>query len=199
MGQKKGLTDETILCAAAAIAESRGFDSLNLRDLSAALKVKPPSLYNHISGLDDVRTRIARFALEQLETGIRDRVVGRSREQAIREIAAAYRSFANEHPELYKAFSIIPRSENAELRETAHSLQNTLIRILEPYRLHHDDEIHFIRFVRSSLHGFISLETMGFFHQGCGVDKEASFNEMTDRYIDVLKIYEKRSLNHEHD
>ncbi|MFP3042167.1 TetR/AcrR family transcriptional regulator [Treponema primitia] len=194
MGQKRGLDDEAILSAAVTLAESQGFESLNLQSLAAALGVKPPSLYNHINGLEDLRIRLAQFALEFMEKSIRDRVVGRSREQAIREIAAAYRSFAKKHPELYKAFSIIPRSENAELKETAHSLQNTLIRILEPYKLKPHDEIHFIRFIRSSLHGFVSLEAMGFFHQGCGVHKEASFNEIVNMFIVMLKNYQKKRV-----
>jgi AcrR family transcriptional regulator len=191
MGQKRGLGNEIILSAAVTLAESRGFESLNLQSLAAALEVKPPSLYNHISGLEDLRARVAQFALEQMEKSIRDRVVGREREKAIREIAAAHRDFAKKHPELYKAFSIIPNSASAELKESACSLQNILIRILEPYQLKPCDEIHFIRFIRSSLHGFVSLEAMGFFHQGKGTNKNASFNEMVNMFIVILKNYQK--------
>jgi AcrR family transcriptional regulator len=192
MGQKRGLSNEAILAAAVSIVESKGLDSLNLQNLSALLAVKPPSLYNHIRGLEEVREWVARFALEQMETGIRDRVVGRERERAIREAAAAYRDFAKKHPELYKAFSIIPKSENAELNEKACSMQNTLGRILESCGLRHDDEVHFIRFVRSSLHGFVSLEAMGFFQQGKGIHRKTSFNEMVNMFIVVLKNYQKR-------
>ncbi|AEF86225.1 transcriptional regulator, TetR family [Treponema primitia ZAS-2] len=194
MGQKRGLDDEAILSAAVTLTESQGFEGLSLQSLAAALEVKPPSLYNHINGLEDLRIRLAQFALEFMEKSIRDRVVGRSREQAIREIATAYRDFAKKHPELYKAFSIIPQSENAELKETAHSLQNTLFRILEPYKLKPNDEIHFIRFIRSSLHGFVSLEAMGFFRQGRGVHKEASFNEIVNMFIIMLKNYQKKRV-----
>jgi AcrR family transcriptional regulator len=192
MGQKKGLNSETILAAAVTIAESQGLESLNLQNLSAALEVKPPSLYNHIRSLEDLRARVAQFAIEQMEKSIRDKAVGREQERAIREIAAAYRDFAKKRPELYKAFSLIPKSESAELKESAHSLQNTLKRILETCRLQHDDEIHFIRFIRSSLHGFVSLEAMGFFHrESRAVNKNASFNEMVNMFMVILKNYQK--------
>ncbi|AEF82059.1 TetR/AcrR family transcriptional regulator [Leadbettera azotonutricia] len=192
MGQKRGLNKETILSAALLITESEGFENLSLQNLAAALEVKPPSLYNHVAGLDDIRVQVAQSALEQMEKSIRDRVVGRSHEKAIREIAAAYRDFARKHPQLYKVLSIIARIDDGELRETAHSLQNTFRRILEPYRLIPRDETHFIRFMRSSLHGFVSLEAMGFFRHGRGVNKDLSFIEMTNMFIDILKSYTNR-------
>jgi AcrR family transcriptional regulator len=192
MGQKKGLSEDSILKAAADLVESQGFENLYFRNLAAALGVKPPSLYHHIKDLGDLQVRIAYFALEQLEQGIRDRLVGKSRENAIREAAVGYRDFARKHPELYKAFSIIPQSDDPELKETAHSLQNTLSSILKPYHLKAEDEIHFIRFMRSSLHGFVSLETMGFFHHGSRIRKDVSFNEMVNMFLIVLKNFEKK-------
>jgi AcrR family transcriptional regulator len=160
--------------------------------LAAALGVKPPSLYHHIKDLGDLQVRIAYFALEQMEQSIRDRLIGKSREDAIREAAAGYRDFARKHHELYKAFSIIPQSDDPKLKETAHSLHNTLGTILKPYHLKPEDEIHFIRFIRSSLHGFVSLESMGFFHHGSRTRKDTSFNEMVTMFIIVLKDFEKK-------
>jgi AcrR family transcriptional regulator len=198
MGQKRGLNSETILSAALMITESEGFENLNLQNLAAALGVKPPSLYNHVKGLKDIRVKVAQSALEQMEKSIRDRVVGRSHEKAIRAIAAAYRDFAQKHPQLYKVFSIIPQIKDGELRETAHSLQNTFRRILEPFRLVPRDETHFIRFMRSSLHGFVSLEALGFFQHGRGVNKDLSFMEMTNMFIEILNGYAKRTRHNEY-
>ena len=51
---KKGLNRDLIIEAALRLVEKGGPTACSMRELADALEVKAASLYNHISGLDDL-------------------------------------------------------------------------------------------------------------------------------------------------
>lgn len=189
MGQSRRLTDTIVLSAAIEAVEDKGLDELSMQDLAARLGVKPPSLYNHLSGLADVRRKLAKEVLRRMETAIRDSAVGRSGETAIREMALAYRRFAKENPELYKAFASSRRPKDPEIEEAVKSLLGVFSRVLESNGLDPDKEIHFIRMFHCGLHGFVSLDAAGFFSGGASADE--SFAELMQSQAMLLNTYRK--------
>jgi AcrR family transcriptional regulator len=182
--KKRALTGDVVLAAVVEIAESRGLESLSIRDLAAKLGVKPPSLYNHVNGLDDIRRQLARFALEKLEAALRDTALGYARADALRKIALAYRGFAQSRPELYQAFVACPSFEDAGIGEAKRAAVCAFYQVLEPYQLEHEAKVHFTRCFRSALHGFVSLESAGFFKNSA--DVETSFDMMIENHIVFL-------------
>ena len=103
MGTKRDLDSQAILNAAVELAEERGLENISLLQVAERLGVKPPSLYNHLGGLQEISSGIAKLAISRLGDTIRDAAVGRSKGDALAAIASAYRRFAKENPELYKA------------------------------------------------------------------------------------------------
>ena len=51
---KKGLNRELIIDTALQLVEQGGTDACSMRELALRLDVKAASLYNHISGMDDL-------------------------------------------------------------------------------------------------------------------------------------------------
>jgi AcrR family transcriptional regulator len=162
---------------------------LTLNGLASALGVKPPSLYNHVDGIEDVWRKLAVVALRRMENAIRNAAVGCSEESAIREMAYAYRRFTKEHAELYRAFTNAPRIEGVE--NELDSLVSTLRQVLRPFALDADAETCFIRIFHSGLYGFASLESAGFFQHGQGVDADKSFGELVESQMIVLRHYKE--------
>lgn len=171
MKNKPTLNKELIFRAASELAEEIGLDHIELKQLAVKLDIKPPSLYNHISGLEEVYRGIAALSMRKLEDTIRDAAMGKARGDALLEIAFAYRKFAKEHPELYKSIMKAPSIENDEVREAKLSVVYSICKVLGPYHLDDEDTIHFVRGFRSILHGFVSLEEAGFFKVGYDVEK----------------------------
>ncbi|MFA9380094.1 MAG: TetR/AcrR family transcriptional regulator [Acetanaerobacterium sp.] len=188
MAGKRGLTNDIVVSAAVNIVEEKGINGLSIQDLAAKLGVKPSSLYNHISGLADIRNGLAKVSLQKLEETIRNVAVGRGGAQALEEMAFAYRRFAKENPELYKAFIDSAVLEDPNVDEAAQSLARVVYRVLESYNLDHEEQIHFTRIFRSNLHGFVSLEAAGFFLKK--VDVNETFAKMVKSYIDLLNNHE---------
>jgi AcrR family transcriptional regulator len=182
--KKRGLTGDAVLAAAVKIVEKQGLPQLTIQELASSLQVKPASLYNHISGIDEVRLRLACYTLEKMETAVRDTAVGYSGEEALRNIGRAYRRFGSVHPELYRAFISSANVEDKKIEEAKQSVVKIFYQVLEPYSLEYETKVHFTRCFRSCLHGFVSLETAGFFKGK--TDIEESFNMLIENSLAML-------------
>lgn len=189
MSIKRGLDSQTILNAAAELAEENGLENVSLLQVAEKLGVKSPSLYNHLSGLKELSSGIAKLAIGRLEDAIRSAAVGRSKENALMAIASAYRKFAKENPELYKAILRFPDYNDSSVQEAGHAVVRILYQVMEPYHYRKEEAIHFVRGFRSALHGFVSLEEAGFF-QSTEADVVKSYEQLVSRLISTINTEE---------
>ena len=185
MSTKRGLDSQTIMNAAAELAEEKGLENVSLLQVAEKLGVKSPSLYNHLSGLQELSSGIAKLAISRLEDTIRSAAVGRSKENALVAISSAYRKFAKENPELYKAILRFPDYNDSSVQEAGHAVVRILYQVMEPYRYSKEETINFVRGFRSALHGFISLEEAGFF-QSTEANVDKSYEQLVSRLISTL-------------
>jgi AcrR family transcriptional regulator len=189
MSTKRGLDTQTIFTAAAELAEEKGLENVSLLQVAEKLGVKSPSLYNHLNGMQDLSSGIAKLAISRLEEAIRNAAVGRSKDDALTAVAVAYRKFAKENPELYKAILRFPDCHDKSVQEAGHAVVRIFYQVLEPYHFSKVETLHFARGFRSALHGFVSLEAAGFFQSG-----EANVNEsyqyLVSRLISTLSTRE---------
>ena len=190
MSTKRGLDTQTILNAAAELAEEKGLENVSLLQVANKLGVKSPSLYNHLSGFQELSTGLAKLALTKLENAIRNAAVGRSKDDALTAIAFAYRQFAKENPELYKAILRFPDYQDSGVQEAGHAVVRILYQVMEPYHYSKENTIHFIRGFRSVLHGFISLEEAGFF-QDTEANVDKSYEQLVMRFLSTLTMREE--------
>ena len=180
MSGQRTLTIDKILATSANVVDEQGYAKLNLNVIAAALGIKPPSLYNHVSGIEDVQRRLAETVLARMENAVKTAAIGRSGDDALREIAKEYRSFSTEHPELYRAFTNAP-----PLGGKLNGLAETLQQVMRPFALNETDEINFIRSFHSALHGFVALERTGFF-KSSDIDIDVSFGALIENQIIIL-------------
>jgi AcrR family transcriptional regulator len=66
MPARRGLDQAAVVAAAADLADREGIEALTLTRLAAHLEVRPPSLYAHVDGLDDLRRLLALQTLHEL-------------------------------------------------------------------------------------------------------------------------------------
>jgi AcrR family transcriptional regulator len=173
---RAGLSPAAVVDAAAALADAEGLEGLTLARIAATVGVRTPSLYNHVSSLEDVRRRLALRGLAELANAMRDAAVGRARDDALIAMAHAYRDYANRHPGRYAATQRAPAEDDPELVAASAAAVEVLFAILRGYGLEGDDAVHAARAVRSALHGFVALETGGGFGLPAALD--TSFDRM---------------------
>lgn len=77
---RAGLTTERLTRAGAELADEVGFDQVTVSALARRFDVKVASLYSHLKNSEDLKTRIALFALEELADRVAAALAGRVRQ-----------------------------------------------------------------------------------------------------------------------
>lgn len=196
MSPKARLDLNTILAAATEIVDTDSVHSLTLATLAKKLKIRPPSLYNHVEGLQGLQGALAIYGLEELYKGMSQAAIGRSKDEAVHAISKAYISFARAHPGLYEA----TLRANADLNSTefnsiSSKIVDLVVRVLNAYELEDEDSIHATRGLRSILHGFASLEQKNAF--GIPIDIDISLSLLIDTFLaGIHKMKSQKIVKH---
>ena len=66
--KRRGLTSEIIVNKALALADEEGFEALSMRKLAGSLGVTAMSLYNHVSGKDDLLDLMLNRVVAEIES-----------------------------------------------------------------------------------------------------------------------------------
>lgn len=176
MTPRRGLTISNIIHTASNIADDQGLKQLSIGALAEKLKIKPPSLYNHVRGLDELHDLLAVYGCQKLLEKLEESILEVSKEDAVKQFSYAYVTFAKEHPGLYEATSRAAEEENVELKQAQEQIVLVILRVLEAFDLENEHAIHVIRMLRSMLHGFVTLEQ----EQGFGLPYDL------DQTLDVM-------------
>lgn len=182
---RQGLTTETVVEAAALLAEEVGFENLTLHKLADRLNIKAASLYTHIRGIEELYVLLSNLALKQLGTAMSDAVKGKQRGEAIRAMSVAYRNYAKQNPEMYRMIMKVPHSRSEQLVKAGKNVKAILFELLSQYTVDQTKITCFSRYYHSILHGFISLEQAGFFDDAISVDE--SLLNIVDNFVAQLE------------
>ena len=187
MVKRRRLNQEAVVAKAVSLADEAGApDAVTMTALAEALHVRPPSLYNHVQGLDGLRQDMALYAVRALIRRLRVATTGRVGREALWAMARAYRDFAHEHPGLYPFVTRAPDPDEEVLAERAQELLQLLLLVLASMGLEGEKALHAVRGFRALLHGFVSLERGGGYKMA--LDREESFRRLVNAYLDGLGV-----------
>ncbi|MFC9329801.1 TetR/AcrR family transcriptional regulator [Kitasatospora sp. NPDC057015] len=182
---RAGLTPERLTLAAAELADELGFDQVTLSVLARRFDVKVASLYSHLRNSEDLKTRIALFALEELADRVSSALAGRAGKDALAAFANAYRDYAREHPGRYAAAQFRLDPQTAAASAGVRHAQMTRA-ILRGYDLDEPDQTHAVRMLGSVFHGYVTLEAGGGFSH-TAVDSQDSWSWVIDSLDTLLR------------
>jgi AcrR family transcriptional regulator len=177
---RAGLNPAAVVAEASAVADESGFHQLTLASVAQRLGVALPSLYKHVRGLDDLQRQMAALALRELCDAVTRATVGKSRGDALRAMAGAYRDYAHRHPGRYAATLRAPSTDDDDAVAAAGDLLDVVYAVLQGYGITGDDAVDATRTLRAVLHGYVALEAAGGF--GMPNDVRKSF----DRAVEAL-------------
>ncbi len=181
---RAGIKPDSVVAAAAAIADRDGWDRITLASVAENLGIKTPSLYNHVEGLADLRQKLAAYALANLKDQLHDAAIGYSSKQAFIEVGHAYVQFVREHPGLYEAINRVVSPKPEAFEQASESILNLFIRLMLPLGILEEEAVHAVRGLRSMVHGFASLESMGGFQMK--EDLKESLSKAITYYMDGI-------------
>ncbi len=173
---RAGLTPAVVVAEAARLADEVGLDRLTLAALAYRLGVALPSLYKHVRGLDALHQKLSALAIAELAAELVTAAAGRSRGDALRATAEAWRAYARRHPGRYQAAQRVPDPDDPEHVAAGERAVGTVYAVLRGYGLSGDDLVDATRAARSALHGFVLLEQSNGF--GLPVDVDRSYHQL---------------------
>ena len=180
MNLRGGLTAERVVEVAAQLADEAGFSQVTPSAVARRVDVKVASLYSHVRGADDLRTRVALLALTEMADRLAVALAGRSGKDAVRALADTYRDYAREHPGRYEAAGL--RLDATTAASSAGPRHAEMARaVLRGYQLNGPAQTHAVRLIGALVHGYVRLELGG------GFDHSSPASQVTwERVIDAL-------------
>ncbi|WP_405593353.1 TetR/AcrR family transcriptional regulator [Streptomyces sp. NBC_01092] len=180
-----GLTTERLVRAGAELADEIGFEKVTASELARRFDVKVASLYSHVKNSQDLKTRIALFALEELADRAADAVAGRAGKDALVAFADVYRDYGLQHPGRAAAARMTLDPETAAASAGVRHAQMTRA-ILRGYDLAEPEATHAVRLLGSVFHGYASLELAGGFSHSAP-DSQETWTRILDALDALLR------------
>ncbi|MDX6738806.1 TetR-like C-terminal domain-containing protein [Actinocorallia sp. A-T 12471] len=178
---RAGLSAAAVVDVAMALLDEEGPAALTLAAVAGRAGVATPSLYKHVRNLAELRVLISVRVMDEMTERGTEVLLGRSGDDGIRALMAAYRQYVLENPHRYAA--MIQQPEPA-IAEAAARLVNVFFAAMRSRGLEGEDAVHATRCVRAAVHGFAVLESSGGF--GLPQKTEESFALLTEMIISGL-------------
>ncbi|MFK3979576.1 TetR/AcrR family transcriptional regulator [Micromonospora sp. NPDC050397] len=175
---RQGLTSGRVAAAAAELADEIGLSRLTVAAVARHFGVSDAALYVHVRSRDALIEQVAVRAAATFADGLALAVAGRAGRQALVAFAETWRTFAAAHPGQYTATQLRLPPEVGKGSAGHLRLIELSYAMLRGYGLDEPELTDAIRFVRSTFHGFASLEAAdGFGHPR---DIDASWRNILD-------------------
>ena len=174
------LDRDTVLSAAADLADRDGFETISVSALARHLGVQPASLYSHVRDRAAVLDGVHTLALAELAELIADETAGRSGRDALAGLAGAHRTFARERPGRWAALQRRAAPETVRSAEAARVV-SLIWAVLRAYDLAEAELVNATRFVGGAVNGYLALERAGAY------DHRDTASELSwERAVDAL-------------
>ncbi|TNE49018.1 MAG: TetR/AcrR family transcriptional regulator [Deltaproteobacteria bacterium] len=192
-----GFKQSHVIEAAIQCIEEKGAGVLGVNAVARQMGIKPPSLYNHVKGNQDLQRlvaiegwrRLGAFVLEGDESEM-------DPQEALIRFGQRFREFAHQNKALYRVLSTTSLDpEDPDFAPVAAVTLGALRRMLTGLQLPEEDVVHASRFCRAAVEGFVQLELNGQFRMG--VSEEDSFRWILQGVLDA--VLARASAGHKQD
>lgn len=171
---RAGLDKIVLVEQAAQLANQMGLEHVTMKTLSDSVGVQPPSLYNHIKGLDDLQHELMLYGWRHMEERMLEAAVGVSGYAAWEAICRAFYQYATENPGVFSAMLWYNKYQNDEARSVTDRLFLICSKITASLNISEENCNHLLRTFRAFLEGFSLLVNNHAF--GYALPVEDSFN-----------------------
>ena len=154
---RAGLDKAVVVERAAWLANQLGLEQIQLKTLAESLGVQPPSLYNHIKGLDDLHRELMLYGWRQMERRMAEAAAGVSGYAAWEAVCRAFYGYATENPGVFSAMLWYNKYQDEETRRSTENLFSLCFQITASLHISAENCNHLIRTFRAFLEGFCLL------------------------------------------
>jgi len=168
--KRRRLDRNAVVIAAEEYVDQHGYDALTMTVLAGELDTRVSSLYNHVANLDDLRSEIQVRAMQLLGRQVRSAAMARTGAEGLRVLSHAFREFAREFPERYAALTRSPIDREAFFEAAGETIEALAV-MTRSTGLPEARIIPTCMAIFAALHGFVSLESSGYFGEITDLDE----------------------------
>lgn len=154
---RAGLDKKAVIEKAAQLANEIGLEHVQLKTLAESLHIQPPSLYNHIKGLDELHRELMLYGWRHMEERLVEAADGISGYAAWESICRAFYRYATQNPGLFSAMLWYNKYRDDETRRVTENLFSVCLRAASSMDISEENCNHLIRTFRAFLEGFSLL------------------------------------------
>ena len=168
---KNNINDNLIIETSAKLSNEVGLENLSLKMIAEELKIKSPSLYNHISSLADIKEKLMIYGWKQMENKMIDSAVGVTGYEALKNMCYAFYDYTTNNKGVFTAMLWYNKYESIEKNNSTTRLFNMLFKIMKSLDISDNNINHTIRTLRSFLEGFSLLVNNNAFGNPISIEK----------------------------
>jgi AcrR family transcriptional regulator len=169
------LSREKVVAVAAEVADHDGIDAVTLTRVAEELGCHVTSLRNHVTTIAELHRHMALLGVAELKESIWEAAVGRSGEDALRRIAAAYRHYGEQHPGLAQAIRTYRNDDDPEFVATALKTVAPILTTLQSFGLSEEQAAVMHRVFSSAIAGFTNYVAVGMYR---GAEADAVYEHI---------------------
>lgn len=159
-----GLSTAEVVKAGAEMADEVGAEAISLTALAHRFGVKPPALYKHVDGINDLQHRIATLVMTEIGDILREHLQGLSGVDAITAVFETVRGYVTQHPGRYRLITgAVFGGPCDPLRAATLPVVDAMREALAGYALNDGEADLAIQTLRCLFDGFAQLRTMNAF------------------------------------
>ena len=135
--RERANTRERIIEAALSALESEGAPALTIRRIAADVEYTPPVVYQHLASKDALVAELVEHRYGLMRAALEPALSEPDIDLRLRQVAARYVRFADEHPHLYEAMNgnALPPQER---RRAAEAVYQVLLNLLSTWATTHE-------------------------------------------------------------
>ena len=192
--QRGSLDIHLVLAEAAALANEAGLANLSLKALAERLNIKSPSLYNHITSLDELKQELMAYGWGELCRQLEGVLIGESGDEALSIACSTFYEYAVRNPGVFEAMAFCNRNDGRMNTEASRAFMGMLIKVLGKRNIREENACHVMRLVRSFIEGFALLVNNRAFDESQYAVRE-SFDFGVGVILDCLHKLESEEKN----
>lgn len=169
---RAGLDKNAVVEKAAQLVNKVGIDHIQLKALAESLNIQPPSLYNHIKGLEDLYHELMLYGWRHIQERMLEAAAGAGEGYAAWEaISRAFYKYATENPGVFSAMLWYNMYQDEETLKVTEKLFTICYKITSELNISEENCNHLIRTFRAFLEGFSLLVNNNAFGHSLSVDE----------------------------
>ena len=182
-----------IIRKAAELANEIGLEKVTLKLLASNLNIKPPSLYNHIKGLEDLQKEVMLYGWRQLEERVIEAAICITGYDALESMGRTFYKYAIENPGIFNAMLWYNKFQSEEMQDATKRIFSVIYKIFSTLNISQENCDHLIRTYRAFLEGYVLLVNNEAF--GHPLPIEDSFEISLQVLIAGTKTFERKGNN----